>query len=159
MEQISGYARVMSRARVEQQQNKPFFGKPYLKLGQCFPLWDYSFQLGGILGAKHSTNLDAFGTAFLGLSGKTGSVMNYFTEAANGIIKDYTIDSMGFLDYVGAEFLGRLGQSSDVLRFISEHGMEKLPAEDAEKIAWQYSAQGAALGAILPQVMREMFGR
>jgi hypothetical protein len=159
MEQISGYARVLARTRVEQQQNKPFLGKPYLKYGQCYALWSYFFQLGGILGAKHSANLDAFGTAFLGVRGEPGAVKNFFTEVAKRIMTDYEIDSMTFADYVGAEFIGRVGHSGDAKRFFLEHGMEKLPPQTAMELAWQYSQQGAALGAIHPQIMRKMFER
>ena len=60
-EQLNGYIVVMGRARVWQQVNKQFLRKPYLKYGQCLGIWNYFFQLGGILGAKHSDNLDAFG--------------------------------------------------------------------------------------------------
>jgi hypothetical protein len=72
---------------------------------------------------------------------------------------EYAIDSMAFADYIGKEFLGRVGYSGDANTFFLEHGMEKLPTETAAELAWQYSQQGAALGATYPQIMREMFGR
>jgi len=166
-----------------QQQNKRFFYKPYLKYGQCLPLWSYFFQLGGILADRHSLNLDAFGTAFLGLNGKPGAVNNFFTDVANDIMRNYEVGGMAFADYVGTEFIRRLSLSDDVssgmraaveqtqqfiehidqseplLRFFLEHGMEKLPTESAAELAWQYSESGAALGAIHPEVIREMFER
>jgi hypothetical protein len=104
MEQISGYARVLARTRVEHEVNKPFLGKPYLKYGQCYALWSYFFQLGGILGAKHSRNLDAFGLAFLGTRGKPGAVKLFFTDVANRLMTEFQIDSMTFADYVGSDF-------------------------------------------------------
>lgn len=109
MENISGYARVLARARVQQEMNKPFLGKPYLKYGQCYGMWGYFFQLGGILGAKHSANLDAFGQAFLGARGPSGAVKKFFTEEAKRLVTVSVSDSMTFADYVGAEFVGRLG--------------------------------------------------
>lgn len=35
--------------------------------------------------------------------------------------------------------------------------MDKLPTNTAEELAWQYSEQGAALGAIYPHMIRTMF--
>lgn len=157
MENISGYARVLARTRVGQQVNKPFLGKPYLKYGQCYGVWSYFFQLGGILGAKHSVNLDAFGHAFLGARGPSGAVKKFFTEVATRLVTDSVDDSMTFADYVSAEFLGRVDHAGDAQKFFFEHGMEKLPPKTAEELAWQYSEQGAALGAIYPQIIRKMF--
>jgi hypothetical protein len=59
MEKLSGYAKLLASVRVQKEASKPFFGKPYLKYGQCYALWSYFFQLGGILGGRHSANLDA----------------------------------------------------------------------------------------------------
>jgi hypothetical protein len=159
MENISGYARVLARARVEQQLNKPFLRKPYLKYGQCHALWAYFFQLGGILGAKHSANLDAFGSAFLGAQGEPGALKRFFTEVANDLVTRSVSDSMTFADYVSAEFIGRVGYSGDADSFFFKHGMDKIKPETAAELAWQYAEQGAALGAIYPHVVRKMFER
>jgi hypothetical protein len=159
MENISGYARVLARTRVEQQLNKPFLGKPYLKYGQCYGLWSYFFQLGAILGAKHSTHLDAFGLAFLGARGEPGAVKNFFTEIAKRLVRESVSDSMTFTDYVSADFIKRVGYSGDPDRFFFEHGMEKMDAQTAMELARQYSQQGAALGATYPHVVRKIFER
>lgn len=159
MEKISGYARLLARTRVEQQLNKPFIGKPYLKYGQCNLLWNYFFQLGGILGAKHSDKLDAFGAAFLGIQGKPGAVKAWFDKVANEFVVRLVSDSMTFADYVGAEFIGRIGYTGDAYSFFFKHGMEKVKPKTAEELAWQYAEQGAALGAFHPHVLREMFQR
>jgi hypothetical protein len=157
MKNISGYARFWARIRVEQQVNKPFLGKPYLKYGQCYGIWGYFFQLGGILGAKHSANLDAFGHAFLGAQGPSGAGKKFFTKVAKHLVTDSVSDSMTFTDYVGAEFIGRVGYAGDAHSFFFEHGMEKVPPNTAEELAWQYSEQGAALGAIYPHIIKKMF--
>ena len=159
MEQISGYARVLARARVEQQQNKPFFGKPYLKLGQCYALWAYFFQLGGILGAKHSAELDAFGTAFIGARGEPGAVLRFFTEVAKRLVPDSVTESMTFVDYVSAEFNSRVSGAVANSQVTPSALMEKVPRDTAEELAWQYSTDGAALGAIYPNMVRKMFER
>jgi hypothetical protein len=83
MEKRSAFARVMAQARINELVNQPVLGQPYLKFGQCRPLWGYFFQLGGILGAIHRDNLDAFGEAFLGLTGKVGTIERFFTNVAN----------------------------------------------------------------------------
>lgn len=156
MEKISGYARVLAKARVQQQASKPFFGKPNLKYGQCYGLWGYFFQLGGILGGRHSANLDAFGPAFLGAHGPAGAVKHFFTEVANRIVGEF-VETMKFQDYIWLEFARRVGYAGDFPTYFAEHGMEKLPSNTAEELAWQYSESGAALGAIYPQVVRQMF--
>jgi hypothetical protein len=157
MQDISGYVRVLAGVRVEQQVNKPLLGKPYLKYGQCYGLWSYFFQLGGILGVKHSANLDAFGHAFLGARGPSGAVKDFFTEVAKDLVSDSVRDSMTFADFVGAEFIGRIGYTGDAHSFFCEQGMKKLPPNTAQELAWQYSQQGAALGAIYPHIIRKMF--
>jgi len=159
MENIPGYARVLARTRVEQQQNKPFLGRPYLKYGQCYALWGYFFQLGGILGAKHSAKLDAFGIAFLGARGEPGAVELFLTEVAKRLVTHSLTDSMTFLDYVSAEFIGRVGYTGDAESFFFKHGMEKIDPETAAELTWQYAQKGAALGAIYPHIVRKMFER
>lgn len=157
MEKVHGYARILARARVQQEASKPWFGKPYLKYGQCYALWGYFFQLGGILGARHSGNLDAFGPAFLGAYGPPGAVKQVFTEVAKRLVTDSVKDTMKFQDYVSLEFTRRVGYTGDIRTYFVEHGMEKLPLDQAEELAWQYSENGGALGAIYPQIVRQMF--
>lgn len=157
MEQIGGYARTLARARVRQEASKPFLGKLYLKYGQCSAIWGYFFQLGCILGGRHSANLDAFGHAFLGAHGPPGAVKHFFTEVANELVADSVKDSMTFQDYVGLDFIRRVGYTGDAVTYFVQHGADKLPPSTAEELAWQYSESGAALGAIYPQVVRQMF--
>ncbi|HEC01949.1 MAG TPA: hypothetical protein ENI81_00305 [Phycisphaerales bacterium] len=156
-QKISGYGRVLAKIRVDQQVNKPLLGKPYLKYGQCYALWSYFLQLGGILAAKHSAKLDAFGHAFLGMWGPSGSVANFFAEVAECIVSDYVRDSVTFGDFVTAEFIRRIDYRGDAQRFFYEQGMNKLPTDTAQELAWQYSQQGAALGIIYPHIVRRMF--
>ena len=157
MENIFGYARVLARTRVEQQLNKPFLRKPYLKFGQCYVLWSYFFQLGGILGAKHSANLDAFGHAFLGAQGPCGAVKKFFTELSDLLVKDSVNDTITYSDYIGAEIIKRMGHIGDAHSFLLEQGMMKLRPNTAEELAYQFSEAGAALGAVYPYIMRNMF--
>jgi hypothetical protein len=154
MEEISGFARVIARVRVNQQLNKPFFGKPYLKVGQGLALGGYFFQLGGILGVKHRTNLDAFGHAFLGLTGESGAVLRLFTKVAPSVS-----DAMTFGDYVSADFSQRAGHNGNPARLLVEHGMDKIRADTAFELAYQYAVYGAALGATSPNTLRRIFER
>ena len=59
MEKLAGYAKLLASVRVQKEAGRPFFGKSYLKYGQRYALWSYFLQLGGILGGRHSANLDA----------------------------------------------------------------------------------------------------
>ena len=113
MEKIIGYARIVARIRIKEQINKPLLGKPYLKYGQCHGLWGYFFHVGGILGARHATDLDAFGHAFLGTFGPAVAVKEYFTDLSKRLMADFLRDSMTFADYVGAEFIARVGYVGD----------------------------------------------
>lgn len=159
MEKISGYARLLARTRIQQQLNKTLLGKPYLKYGQCYVLSSYFFQLGGILGAKHSDNLDAFGPAFLGVEGEPEGIKRFLTGVANDIVLPSVTDCMTFGDYVGAKLAAQIGYREDPASFFLKHAMEKVTPESAEELAWRYAADGAAVGAIEPRVVRKMFER
>lgn len=74
MKNVPSYARVVAGSLARQWRNKPLFGKAFLKRGQWFGLWGYLFELGGILATKHVSNLNAFGPAFLGMSGPAGAI-------------------------------------------------------------------------------------
>lgn len=114
-------------------------------------------KLSGLLGAKHSANLDAFGHAFLGVPGPSGALKKFFTEIAKSLVSDSATDSMTFADFVGADFISRMRYAGDPHTFFLEHGMEKLRPNTAQDRAWQYSEQGAALGAMYPRIVRRMF--
>lgn len=157
MENIIGYARILAQIRVKQQVNKPFFGKPYLKYGQCYGIWSYFFQLGCILGVKHSSNLDAFGHAFLGVSGPSGAVKEVFAEVAKRLMTDFMSNVMKFQDYISMEFCRRVHYAGDPFNYFVEHGLDKLPPNSVIELAWQYSENGAALGAIYPHIIRRIF--
>jgi len=74
-----GFWRAVTEGFIQSQLNKPFLGRAYLKFGQCFGLWTHLFELGGILGTKYATKLDAFVPAFLG-------IFNLFaTDPAGGL--------------------------------------------------------------------------
>ena len=156
MEDIAGYARVLARARVGQQVHKPFLGKPYLKYGQCHWIWSYFFQLGAILGAKYAGNLEVFGNAFLGHTGTAGAVERYYSDAAETIVGAVD-ESMNFFDYVGNEFMGRVGYAGDHHSYLMKHGLDRIPPNTAEELAWQYADLGAALGSMNPDIIRSMF--
>ena len=125
MKEIAGFARVMARIRVNQELNPRVLGKPYLKFGQCIALGSYFFQLGGMLGAKHQTNLDAFGDAFLGTAGEPGAIKRLFTELANDIASRLVDDSMTFYCYVSQEFSRGVGYVGDPAGLLIKHGLDK----------------------------------
>jgi hypothetical protein len=102
--------------------------------------------------------LKSFGHAFLGATGNPGAVERFFTELAIEVAGKSS-DSMSFSDYVSAEFGRRLGHTGDPTSFLMKHGMKKLLPEQAEELSWQYAGEGAALGAIYAEQLREMFTR
>jgi hypothetical protein len=159
MKEISGFARVMARIRVNQELNPRILGKPYLKFGQCVALGRYFFQWGGMLGDKHQMNLDAFGDAFLGAAAAPGAVKRLFTELANDIVTRSGDDSMTFYDYVSEEFSRGVGYVGDPASLFIKHGLDKIAPEIAVDIVRRYAVEGAALGVIYPDVLRKMYER
>jgi len=157
MENLRGYARVLGQMRIAQQLNKSLFRKPYLKYGQCCYLWSYFLQLGGILGAKHAANLDAFGDAFLGMTGPPAAMKKWFADTAKPIAENLSEDSMKFWEFVGRKYTERIGYAGDAQSYLLKHGTTKVPASTAAVEAWGYSVQGAALGVLYPHVIRRMF--
>ena len=150
------YARLIAGRMIHQQLNKPFLGRPYLKWGQCFGLWSYLFELGGILAAKHAANLEAFVPAFLG--GQGDSAKEDLTVIANSLIAEGRVNkSMKFFDYVQTESIRRAKYKGDVDGFLREAGKERVPLRTAAELAQFYAIQGAALGTIFPDVVRTIF--
>ena len=159
MDNLTGYARVLARVRVKQGQQKRILGRPYLPFGQFLFLGGHFFQLGGILGARHSAKLDAFGPAFLGLQGDPGAVGHFFAEAAKRIVNEYLSESTTLFEYVTADAMGRFQYEGDVVGFFQSFGAKKIKAETAVDFAWGFAESGAALGATHPEKVRDIFDR
>ena len=156
MEEMPAYARVIAGRLIQQQLNKPFLGRPYLKYGQCFGLWGYLFELGGILAAKHAANLEAFVPAFLG--GRGDSAKGNFTAITTSLIAEGRVnESMKFFDYVQTESIRLAKYKGDANGFLLKHGKERVPPGTAAELAQFYAIQGAALGAIYPDLVRAIF--
>jgi hypothetical protein len=156
-----GFWRAVAEGFIHGQLNKPFFGRPYLKLGQCLAgLWPYLLELGGILGAKYAAKPDEFVPAFLGMSGEAGVARRVLVEQANRMLERHSLGSMKFWDYVGADFADRISYEGDGWHsLVSERGTQKIPPKVALTNGWEYSSAGAALGTTHPNVLRAMFER
>ena len=155
-----GYWRVVAEGLISAQLIKPFFGRSHLKLGQCFDLWGYLVELGGLLGAKHSAKLDAFVSAFLGMSGEAGAAERALVGAANKLGDRPSLNSMNQWDFVGAELADRIGYKGEGWSsLLMERGAEKIPPKVALTNGWEYASADAALGTIAPDVARAMFER
>jgi len=161
-EQVAGgYWRAVAEHFISAQLNKPFFGRPHLKLGQCFGLWGSLFGLGGILGQKHRAKLDAFVPAFVGLSGEAGTAQRFLVAVANKLLDRHSLNSMKHWDFVAADLGDRVSdyKRDDWSSLLMERGTDEIPPDVAAKNAWFYASNGAALGAISPNVVRAMFER
>lgn len=117
------------------------------------------FQLGAILGAKYRFNLDAFGNAFLGATGSPGAVGRYFSALADDLLWHSITDSTTFGNFVDRDYRRRIGFAGDDMRFFRECGMNKISLEQAVDLAWQYANDGAALGAVRPEIVTDVFDR
>jgi hypothetical protein len=154
-----GFWRVVAEGIINGQLNKPFFGSPYLKLGQCVGAWAYMFELGGVLGARHAARADAFVSAFLGMSGEAGAGKRFLNDAAKKLFEGHSLDSMKFWQYVAADIGYRVGYTGDWLNLMKERGAEKFSPKTALANAWEHASSGAALGVTHPGVLRAMFER
>src|SRR2546423_12977970 len=108
-----GFWRAVAEGFIQGQLNKPFFGRAYLKFGQCFGLWSYMFELGGILGAKHAAKPDASVSALLGMSGAAGAAKRVLVEQADGMLGRHSLGSVAVWDDGGAAGPDRRGRRAD----------------------------------------------
>jgi hypothetical protein len=156
-----GFWRAVAEGFIQGQLKKPLFGRPHLKFGQGFGLWGYMVELGGILGAKHAANIDAFVSAFLGMGpGEPGVVNRVLVAQANSIVERHSLASMNFWDYVGADIADRTSyKGGGWHNLVSELGANKLEPKLALTNSWEYASVGAALGTTHPDVLRAMFER
>jgi hypothetical protein len=136
---------------------KPVFGRAFLKLGQCLGFWGYMLELGGILGVRYGSKSDAFVSAFLGMSGASGIARQVLVDQAKRILEQRSLTSIKFWDYVGADLAARLGYTGDWSNLIMERGTQKIPPDVGRTNAWEYASDGAALGAMHPEIVRTMF--
>ena len=150
---IAGYARILIRSRVQDAQSTRFFGKPYLKLGQCYLLWSYFFQLGCILGSRHSRHIDAFVHAMFGVRESASTVIS---DTAARLVPESVDGTLKFSDYPLRKLMESTG-TNDLPSFMTKAGMSKLDSESAIAGAWLDALDGAAIGAIHPDLVREMF--
>jgi hypothetical protein len=149
-EMAGGYWRAVAEDFISAQATKPLFGRPYLKLGQCFGLWVYLVDLGGMLEAKHHSKLDAFVSAFLGMSGEAGAAFEFLFELAGRLEHQYPVFGMRTSDFVGEELGDRVSsyKSDDWTSLVMKWGTEKIPPDVAAKNGWFYARYGAALGVL-----------
>lgn len=160
MESMPAFARVLARSLAHQQQNTRLFRKPYLKYGKCFGLWGFLFEVGGLLGAKHSAHLDEFGNAFLGYQGPPNAMRTFLIEVADKELAQGSVnESMSSFEYVQTEFIGRHGFTGDRADFLIQHAMDKMELSVAAELAWQYAQKGSAIGATRPTLIQAMFER
>ena len=157
MNQISGYVKGLAEESVKRQSIKPFFGKSYLKFVQCYILWSYFFQLGGILGAKYNEKSDDFCNAFLGFTGEKGSINKYFSKIESRILNDFAIESMNFGQYISVKFRKKIGYTGDEEKFLLEYFKMKIPIEVALESSWFYAIDGVATGILNPKIIQTMF--
>jgi hypothetical protein len=161
-EQLAGgYWADVAELFIRAQLTKPFFGGPHLKLGQCLALWGSHFELAGMLAAKYRAKLDAFVHAFLGMTGEAASAERFLVGLGTTFLDRYSLNSMNEWDFVAADLGDRVSEyKRDTWHhLLMERGADKISHRAAAKNAWFYAQDGAALGAVAPDVVRAMFER
>jgi hypothetical protein len=161
MDQIpGGFWRPVAEGFIQRQIKKPFFGRAYLVFGECFSLWAYMMELGGILATKHAAKPEAFHSAFLGMSGAPGVAKRVMFAQAEEMVAQHPLGSMTFWDYVAADISERIGRTgNDWSSLVMEMGAQKTQPRVALTNSWEYASAGTDLGATHPDVVRAMFER
>ncbi len=103
----------------------------------------------------------AFLHAFVGMSGEAGAAERFVVAVANKILDQRSLHSMNQWDYVAAHLGDRCSyyKRDNWHYLLMERGADKIPPHVAAKNAWFYAEDGAALGAVAPDVVRAMFER
>lgn len=156
MENIPGFAFAMAEYRVQQERQKPFLGKPFVRYGQCLFMASYFFQLGGILGGRFRDRLDDFGWAFLGMRGEAGAMGRFYGEVAKVMLPQLA-ECLTISDYVSrtqSELLHFKGDRSELL---VQQGMQKIKLDSAAHMCYNYAQGGSVLGALQPDHFKQLF--
>jgi hypothetical protein len=155
-----GFWRAVAEDFIQRQLKKPFFGSAYLVFGECFSLWAYMMEMAGILAAKHAAKPDALVSALMGMSGAPGVAKVALVQQAEEMVKQDSLGSMTFWDYVAADIAARTGRTGvNWGDLVKEIGAQKTPPKIALTNSWEYASGGAALGATHPDIVRGMFER
>jgi len=146
---IVGYSRFLATIQSKEISTKPFFGQPYIKLDQCIALSATYLQMGGILGSKHSDNLDSFIPAFLGIQKPKDSFREFFLRNVETSMDNMGI-AAGFIDFVGENIVKSQDNGCNIYT-------KKIPINTMIGMAYQCAEEGAGLGVIYPEVLRDMY--
>ena len=95
------------------------------------------------------------------MSGEAGAAERFVVAVANKILDQRSLHSMNQWDYVAAHLGDRCSyyKRDNWHYLLMERGADKIPPHVAAKNAWFYAEDGAALGAVAPDVVRAMFER
>ncbi len=159
MEQFAGYVIDLSKAGIDQQLNKPFFGKSYLKFGQCVIMMMSFFQLGGILGAKYAKKCDSFAQAFLGITRENGTITieSYFNKINKMIVDDFDLTSMNVFSYILNAYKQDIKYSGNDENFIHEYFIKKISAGVSMQQIQLFALRGASIGVTHPKLIKILY--
>jgi hypothetical protein len=143
-----GYARLLIKARLDQDLVRPPFVKPFLRYPDCCELAAYFLQLGAVLGSLHREHADAFQTVLLGRVNTTEDIAD---------IDALTTDPMSFTDFIHAKQARKQNFTGPLDPFIASQKTQKVLAAAAEEIAMQAAEDGAILGALRPDTALKIF--
>ena len=148
------YMAVVVERMIEEQLKKSWFGKPYIECGQSLRLCAHLFELGGVLGAKHSEQLDAFALAFLG---EIESAKSHCENVARWLRGRRVTESMTFADYVQAAYLRDCYYTGDAATFLAKHSKDRMERDIVNGMAKLSTEHGFAVGVEYPHLIRAMF--
>jgi|GEM_PF-1712587 len=151
-----GFWRYIASDFIELNRTKPFFGKPYLKLGQCIELWSQLFEIGGILGSKHPNKVGALVSCFLGMSGASGIAEKVLGDISEKLQPTSSLVSMKIYDYIMKATAKKMNYSEGG-NFLIENGNLKIIEEANLTMGWNFASSGLSLGVYYPEVFRKMF--
>lgn len=153
MPEPEGYARILARARADQDQIQPIFAKPYVKYPMALSMATYFLQLGVVLGAKHRHHTDPFARCFLGLQDNIDSVFEEGIQQIGSTLKE----GMAFSDFVQAHQIKSMTYLGEPSNLLSDLKNQKVLLPTAEVMSNHYAQQGAILGVMSPGQARKLY--
>jgi hypothetical protein len=154
MEEFIGYAGEVIRYRVNKTYQKSLFGKMFWTYPRCMQLYEYFFQLGGILGGKYGSKKNEFFAPLYALSSSNENFDRVCTIGAQDILQNI-IKSHTFFDYVNVKEFGC--EVSDIPNAFAKNAVKKINKETVLDNCPKYLLEGMSLAIIHPDQFRRLF--
>ena len=153
------FAMTMAKIFIQQQTQKPFFGKPYIMAGAYWGACGFLFQQCGLIGRLYSDEEDttSFMRVFAAQTGKESTALEYLDSRVTEEILPLVDEASSFQDLVAFRERARVNSSDNLANFFLKHGQEKLPQSQSAMLAAEWASYGGCVGLNYPDVIEDLF--